>query len=228
MKRLFTVANFKTREGERKRVKTLILHLAPSSLGGPNICPMATPQCIKLCLNTAGRGVFEPVQAARLRRTALYHADRKAFTAQLEREIANAHSRLKRDWTLAVRINGTSDLPALAGAVAKTFLNTPRLKFYDYTKIAGAMLRDDGVHRTFSRSELNETVAKGMLLAGYNVAVVFATKKLQKLPTQWHGRTVVDGDLSDLRFRDPTGGYVIGLRAKGPARRHVGGFVVAA
>ena len=38
--------------------------------------------------------------------------------------------------------------------------------------------------------------------------------KLQDLPEQWNGFPVVDGDLTDLRYLDPKGGHVIGLRLK--------------
>jgi hypothetical protein len=36
---------------------------------------------------------------------------------------------------------------------------------------------------------------------------------------------VIDGDLSDLRFLDRTG-VVVGVRAKGKAKKDVSGFVV--
>jgi hypothetical protein len=55
---------------------------------------------------------------------------------------------------------------------------------------------------------------------------VFDTKKGCELPDLWYGYEVVDGDSTDLRFLDPKGGYVIGLRAKGKARKDTSGFVV--
>lgn len=227
MTKLFTVANFKTRKGEAFGVKTLILHLAPADLGGPNVCPMSTPECRALCLNTAGRGIFARIQEARLRRTAEYHRDPAAFAMRLAKEVWTAYRSLPAGWTLAVRVNGTSDLPALAGNVARAFVNVPRIRFYDYTKIPGAMKRRDGVHRTFSASEHDNGFP--MLRAGLNVAVVFNTPKCGTLPTSYLGHGVMDGDESDLRFLDPQGGYVIGLRAKGKARRNsADGFVVDA
>jgi hypothetical protein len=47
------------------------------------------------------------------------------------------------------------------------------------------------------------------------------------LPETYLGRPVIDGDEHDLRFLDPSG-VVVGLRAKGKARKQRGGFVVAA
>ena len=43
-------------------------------------------------------------------------------------------------------------------------------------------------------------------------------KRTKPLPTIWRGYEVIDGDLYDLRFKDKRG-VVIGLRAKGKARK---------
>lgn len=64
-----------------------------------------------------------------------------------------------------------------------------------------------------------------MLAHGANVAVVFGTPKGHALPETWHGYRVVDGDVSDLRFLDPPG-TVVGLRAKGSAKKNQSTFVV--
>ena len=62
---------------------------------------------------------------------------------------------------------------------------------------------------------------------------MFGTKKSEPLPAFWHGRRVISGDESDLRFLDgPRGapntreGIVIGLYAKGRAKKDCTGFVV--
>ena len=59
-----------------------------------------------------------------------------------------------------------------------------------------------------------------------NVAVVFR----DKIPKSYKGYEVIDGDDSDLRFLDKfksweTGG-IVGLKAKGPAKKDKSGFVV--
>ena len=56
-----------------------------------------------------------------------------------------------------------------------------------------------------------------------NLAVVFRDKK--KIPTEFLGMRVVDGDQDDLRFLDPTG-VVVALYAKGQAKKDTSGFVV--
>jgi hypothetical protein len=60
---------------------------------------------------------------------------------------------------------------------------------------------------------------------GENVAVVFSSKKGEDLPVTWQGREVIDGDLHDLRFLDGKN-KVVGLRAKGKARKDGSGFSV--
>ena len=136
------------------------------------------------------------------------------------------HAR-KRGLELAVRINGTSDLPALARRVAEL---CPDVVFYDYTKIPGA-LKPGPVHYTFSASESNGPDTLRAMYRGFNVAVVFSTKRGHPLPKHWPlaGGTfyypVIDGDMSDLRFLDPPH-VIVGLRAKGPAKRDRTGFVV--
>ena len=57
-----------------------------------------------------------------------------------------------------------------------------------------------------------------------NYAVVFKNKQL---PNGYEGYPVIDGDESDLRFLDRKG-VVVGLKAKGQARKSDSGFAVAA
>jgi hypothetical protein len=59
---------------------------------------------------------------------------------------------------------------------------------------------------------------------GYNVAVVFGIKKTLPMPATYNGTTVFNGDESDLRFLDPKG-VVVGLYAKGKAKKDTTGFV---
>jgi hypothetical protein len=54
------------------------------------------------------------------------------------------------------------------------------------------------------------------------MAVVFHGKEL---PVTFMNRKVIDGDLHDARIDDPKG-VIVGLRAKGPARKDTSGFVV--
>jgi len=230
-------ANPKTAKGERFDVDTLVLHLAPADRAGVgNMCPHATPECRALCLNTAGRGGIlakgkrtNAIQRARIRRTRDYVRDPERFIDQLDREIWQGIRRAaaKGRW-LSVRCNGTSDQPRLALRLATRFATAaPHVMFYDYTKIPRPYLRQRPNYRlVFSYTGHNAAEARDALAHGVNVATVFATKKGQPLPATFLGASVIDGDAHDLRYLDPKGA-IVGLRAKGKARKAIeSAFVV--
>ena len=77
---------------------------------------------------------------------------------------------------------------------------------------------------TFSAADGNDADVWSAISQGYNVAVVFGVKKSQPLPDTYNGRKVINGDESDLRFLDPRG-VVVGLYAKGKAKKDTSGFV---
>ena len=55
---------------------------------------------------------------------------------------------------------------------------------------------------------------------------MFNVKRGHELPVSWNGFGVIDGDTHDLRFLDRHKlGLVIGLRAKGRAKKDTHGFV---
>lgn len=236
MKDLITFDNAKTTKGESLGWLTGILYLAPFNVSGRNVCPHATPECAALCLYSAGRGAMDSVQQARIAKTKRFHADPKAFVERLDCDIVRARGKAKRQrMKLAVRLNGTSDLPweNLGGERKVSLMERhPDLTFYDYTKNPERMHRylngelPENYKLTFSRSEKNEDAAVAVTRLGGNVATVFATPKGDTLPDTYLGAPVIDGDEHDLRFLDPEG-VVVGLRAKGKAKTLRSDFVVA-
>ena len=202
-----------------------ILHLAPSTLSGYQTCPLATLGCAKACLNTAGRGVYNNVQAARIKRTKLFFEQRDIFFTQLRDDIAAAERKaIKLDKQLTVRLNGTSDIrwEAYKHFDGKTIFEVfPQVTFYDYTKIPNREPKPfHNYSLTFSAADGNDAHVVTALGKGMNIAMVFRNE----LPTTWNGRTVIDGDVDDLRFLDPEN-VIIGLRAKGKAKKDTSGFV---
>lgn len=231
--------NPKTRKGRARGYSSAVMHLAPASLSGRNVCAWSSPGCRAACLNTAGRGGIvnrdgsdNTIQLARVARTRWFFADRAAFLAQLLGEIETHVRRARANGMIpAVRLNGTSDIPweRVRLADGRTVLEAfPDVQFYDYTKsVARALSHASGelpgnYHLTFSRSEVNDQDARMVLAAGGNVAAVFA----HGLPSAWGARPVVNGDQDDLRFLDPSG-VVVGLKAKGRAAQDDTGFVIA-
>jgi hypothetical protein len=218
--KLLTTKNYKTLKGEAFGYATAILHLAPFKLSGKNVCPKASKGCSQSCLNTAGHGRYSNVQNARKNRTLRFFNEREVFERDLIADIETQIRRARKNNLIpAIRPNGTSDLPALAIKMAKSF---PEVQFYDYTKIAKTFEKElpKNYHLTFSRSENNENECFEVLKKGYNVAMVF-----DKLPKTYKGYKVVDGDKSDLRFLDKKG-VIVGLSAKGKARHDKSGFVI--
>jgi len=225
MRLLSVSADAKTIKGKKYGYLTGILYLAPSDISGINVCAKATDGCKSGCLFTAGRASMYPkINQARIRKTHELFGDRQAFLAQLRKDIDAVIRKAKRENLIpCIRINGTSDLPWIPLLLSREY---PNVQFYDYTKLPKPYARTrPNYHLTFSHSESNLADCLDSLRNGVNVAVVFDTKKGRVLPEQWHGFKVTDGDTSDLRFTDQTG-VVIGLRAKGKARKDcTSGFV---
>ena len=224
--KLLTTQNYKTTKGEKLGVLTGILYLAPANLSGYEVCPKRSTGCTAACLFTAGMGAFSNVQQARIKKTVAFFEQRDEFMTQLRKDIqALAKKAKKLNMTPAIRLNGTSDLEWTRFGLMQEF---PEIQFYDYTKVLNRLTKDNptNYHITFSQSESNAFEVVTALNSGFNAAVVFAVKKGKDLPKEWNGFPVYDGDDTDLRFMDPKGGYVIGLRAKGRAKKDTSGFVV--
>lgn len=236
---LLTRGNPKTQKGNKKGYVTFILHLAPARLSGYNTCPMATEGCAASCLNTAGRGgiikkgeTTNAIQRARIRKTRRYFEDRAGFMEQLVREVENGVRWAKQKGHVAVfRLNGTSDIRWETVPVERrgqvfgnVMLAFPAVQFYDYTKIPNRRGIPANYHLTFSLAESNDQQAAQAFQNGLSVAVVFR----KELPIFWDlgpwSVPVINGDETDLRFLDRPS-VIVGLKAKGKARRDTSGFV---
>ena len=239
--KLLSTGNPKILKGLKSGFNTYILHLAPAKVSGYNTCPKATAGCEAACLNTAGRGgMFKKgestnvIQEARIRKTKMFYENRTEFMAQLVKDIELAIKQSeKKDLVPVFRLNGTSDLSWEKYEVVRNgvlyrniFAAFPDVQFYDYTKILGRKVKDiPNYQLTFSKADGNDADVKKAIAEGLNVAVVFAVKKTDALPESYLGLPVFNGDESDLRFLDPKG-VVVGLYAKGKAKKDMTGFVV--
>lgn len=216
------------------------LHLAPASLSGYNVCPMATAGCKAACLHTAGNPVYMAAKAnARNVRTKAYFEQRDDFMLRLANEIANHIDRAKRDGMRpAIRLNATSDIPwekvpvTIDGTRYANLMDVfPGCMFYDYTKRHNRRNLPANYVLTFSLAEGNDEQAVQAHLNGMNIAAVFDTKRNRDLPPAYRignvSLRVIDGDEHDFRPADPQG-VIVGLRAKGDAIGDTSGFVRAA
>jgi hypothetical protein len=219
-------------DGAGMGVVTKSLSFAPASVSGFNVCPSSSEGCRKGCLFTSGYARVHPrkIQPARIAKTRYMKLFPALFRKQLERELSNSlRTATRKGVRLAIRLNVLSDIiwerefPGLIEGF-------PEIQFYDYTKHYLRMLRYvDGLlpgnyHLTFSWSGVNAEQCKTVLEKGGNVAVPFH----KSLPASFLGFPVIDGDVTDLRFLDPQGGYIVGLKAKGDAKKDfTSGFVVS-
>jgi hypothetical protein len=229
MFKLLSTANPKIQKGTKMGYLSFILHLSPSDVAGVgNVCPKATKGCIAACLNTAGRGgMFTPeqgtntIQEARKRKTRAFFADREQFMFELYHDIVKAKKFAERQGLIPVfRLNGTSDLSWEKYTVGTTDMNLfqlfPTTQFYDYTKVLGRKISDyPNYHLTFSKADGNDADVARALEQGLSVVAVY-----DQIP-----EGVPSADETDLRFLDPRG-IMLGLKAKGRARKDYSGFVI--
>jgi hypothetical protein len=207
--------------------KTSIMYALPAKQSGHNACPDAT-DCAKMCIDTSGR--MPMVKQARAYRSSLFYEDRQAFGAKLIAETEdNIRRNEKKGLRTAERLNGTTDyawehIRFDGQTMLERFDN---VQFYDYTKSVKRArqhaqgLMPNNYHLTFSRSENTpDDLVIELVQSGQNVAVVF-----DEVPDTWLGLPVINGDEHDLRFIDPVG-VIVGLVAKGQAKKDTAGFVV--
>lgn len=236
-KPLLSKNNKKTIKGEKLGYITYILYMSPFTQNskGINVCSHASAGCAESCLVGSGMGgMYINVRNGRIRKTEYFLSDRVGFLNQLKEEIAKYVKKHEGKENVVFRLNGTSDIRYEKFKIfdgKNIFELYPNVQFYDYTK---NYLRFDSplpanYHLTFSRSETNGDKALEMLSRGVNVAMVF-----DQLPETYKGYKVINGDESDLRFKDGKG-VIVGLKykkitGKGGAEKNIAayasGFVI--
>lgn len=238
MRKLIGTSSYKTEKGESFGYLTGILYLAPADTSGlGNLCAWAN-NCKSICLNTSGRGKTNHVQKARLNKTIFFLTQREAFMETLFLNIKSIKRKAERLGLIpCIRLNGTSDLAfhrLIVPSQGKTLMDCyPEINYYDYSKsLKKALDNRNGLHAknyhvTFSRDGYEqESECFNALDNGVNVAMVF-----EKMPLEYKGYSVINGDETDLRFLDKKAkvgekGFIIGLKPKGKAKKDTSGFVI--
>ena len=229
----------KTELGESLWVKTAVQYLSPAREAGINTCPWSSRGCAEACLGHSSGHLARPRnQVSRIKKTLFRHLFPESYHRLLHAEIA-LHAEQSRaiGMTPAVRLNGSSDIMWERHVDMASF---DGVQFYDYTKARAGTRenRPSNYHLTYSLHEGARSMeyAKEWLRAGGNAAVVVAAAGSSKrkdakrvarnlTTTGWQGFPCIDGDLTDVRFRDQPGSWVV-LYAKGDALKDSSGFVV--
>lgn len=187
------------------------------------LCPYRNVAgCAKSCLESAGMGVFSNVKAGRQRKSDWWHGDRAGFLDKLRKELTNFEKLCKRQGVkAAVRLNVLSDIPWEKHGIPQEF---PDIFFYDYTKNASRLGKTPPNYElmfSYSNEPAYQKVVVKALRSDVPMSVVFRNG----MPKYYKGRRVIDGDASDL-VNVKAGKVVVGLVAKGKAKKDEGNFVV--
>lgn len=203
-------------------------------VGRINTCVGASKACVAACLVYSGRNDADPYNAiVKAARQEAMLKEPRAFLRMLAENIAR-HARI-RTATPYVRLNVFSDIPWEL-VCPELFEHFSGLQFYDYTKVEGR-IPPRNYDLTFSFSGVNQPQVAHELSRGRRIAVVFVPPRVvhaegrargEGLPSDVDvgglfnsalGRLpVIDGDVSDVRPRDPAPA-IVGLRWKIPMGR---------
>ena len=235
VKFLLTTETAKT-DKDLPGVRSAIMFLRPHASGGRgNVCPFAK-ECAKDCLASAGRLALPNVVKAQQNRTDFLAERPQAFLSLLLHELETLRESVRACGdTLALRLNGLSDLPwHRVEPLTEALHYGDPVRWYEYTKVPEYV---DEQHNapdyrgpvfTFSVQPSNVDVATSLMEAyGTALAIVFAGDVPVATTLMAYDRDgwpeerylpVIDGDANDHRFHDPID-CVIGLSAKGTATR---------
>lgn len=208
-------------KGEKMGWITGVLY-APAATkfqGGHTCSHSELARCAGPCLVHSGHMALDGAVNARADRLQLLIKDPALWFEILSRECARLKRRARaRGYRVAGRLNGTTDLDwtRILFDGKSVFQRIKGITWYDYTKnpkLAESYV-SAGISVTFSwYDKASASKVLDLLDRGVNIAIAYKDKlpETQKIG----GRTirVIDGDQSDLRFKDCRG-VVVGLKYK--------------
>lgn len=196
------------------------LSLAQSNLSGINVCHWSSPECRANCVGFNGNNGFPSIMRAKIAKTQFLFEHPEEAGIVLADFWERANEKVLSD-EVGGRLNTFSDLNWIEVA-PWIFERYPEINFYDYTKDWNRESPYENYHLTYSASEFTkDQQILEYLEMGKNVAIVFSS--WSQLPSGYLDYPVIDGDKSDVRWKDPTG-VIVGLKRKGKLK-HTSGMV---
>lgn len=200
------------------------IYLSPANKSDYEVCPGRTAECTALCLNESGRNRFldkneKKIDKSRIKKTRLFFENHQFFVKWVIEEIRTNYKKAqKKGYRFSVRLNNTSDIsPEMffikENGVKKNILEIfPDIQFYDYTKVPNRIKlakKYPNYDITFSYNGFNMDKCLLMLKNNIRVAMVFKNK----VPEEYMGFKVIDGDKYDMRYLNPKN-VIVGLKYK--------------
>lgn len=206
-------------KGEKFNEMTYIIYLSPSNASGYNVCPSATLECINACLNESGHNKIDSkgiINKSRLEKTKLFFENRDLFCGILFGEIHKAKAKaVKQGFNFSVRLNGTSDLDIrLFNFKGVNILDEfNEVQFYDYTKVLNRFTKITASNYDLTASFSGHNMIQCVEILSQNLGRVAMVFEGKILPKTFMNFVVIDGDISDIRFKDDKG-VIVGLKFK--------------
>lgn len=188
------------------------LSLAQASLSGINVCHWSSAECRNACVGKNGNNGFPKTMQAKIAKTRFLFEHPEEAAIVLADFWNKAESKRMLGHEVGGRPNTFSDINWIISA-PWMFENFPFINFYDYTKEWARVSPFPNYHLTYSASErtTDEEIIE-FVSSGKNVAIVFSDWRI--LPSEYLGFEVVNGDVDDVRWKDPKG-VIVGLKRKG-------------
>jgi len=199
------------------------IYFAPAKSSGYEVCKGRTKACTAACLNLSGHNRMDihenMINKSRVKKTKLFFEHREFTVRWIIAEIERFKRKADRiSHTFSIRLNNTSDISPEEfyiienGNKINLLQLYPDIIFYDYTKISSRVKLIDkypNYDLTYSFNGYNIDKCEEMLENNVRVAVVFNGE----LPDMFMGHKVVNGDLYDMRYKEPNN-VIVGLHYK--------------
>jgi hypothetical protein len=203
-------SNYKLKKALNKGIVQMGVEMLPYTFGGgENLCKFASKDCIRVCVEQAGHSSLPVVYNARLARTQLFNKDNVEFLRLLINEI-NYYSGIYSNLTIRPNVFSEIQWKDIFYEGKNLFQWNENVTFMDYVKNKNSVYLDIPNYFTLYSGQVNtKHIWLKLLKDSKPVALVF-----NKVPEEYEGYQVVNGDEDDyiIRYKDKP--VIVGLKYK--------------